>query len=162
RAERGSTARASDARVNARPRAAAMKQRRSGRFTERRERIADAVALHATPERHARDAERGGGALPVPAVRLEHAQEPRALVGPEAPATGRVALERLREVDARRVRHREHGLERVLELADIAGPRVLEKRPARVRARRDERRPVTLVEALHEMRDERRQVLAPL
>src|SRR3989442_8782402 len=64
---------------------ARLKRRRSGRFTRRRdERIADAVPLHAPPERDARDAERGGRALPVPAVLVEHAQDAPALVDHQA------------------------------------------------------------------------------
>src|SRR2546429_7456560 len=48
---------------------ACLKRRRSGRFMRRHaERIAGAVPLHAPPERDARDAQRGGGALPVPAM----------------------------------------------------------------------------------------------
>jgi hypothetical protein len=58
------------------------------------------------------------------------------------------------------VRHREHRFECVLELADVSGPRVLEERPACVVARRDERRAMTLVDPLHEVRDQRRQVVA--
>src|SRR5689334_19808263 len=62
-----------------------MKRRGSGRFSRGRhvDRVADAVALHASPERDARDAERRRGALAVPAVRLEHAQDARALVDDE-------------------------------------------------------------------------------
>src|SRR5256885_16104848 len=70
---------------------ACLKRRRSGRFTRRHaERIADAVPLHAPPERDARDAERGGGALPVPAMLVEHAHDARALVDPQA-GRGRLA-----------------------------------------------------------------------
>src|SRR5712692_6232725 len=52
-----------------------VKRSGSGCFTQGgAERIADAVALHAPPEGHPRDAERGGGSLAVPPVRLEDVQ----------------------------------------------------------------------------------------
>src|SRR6476660_2643905 len=65
-------------------------RRASGRFTRRGgERIADAVPFHPSPERDARDAERRGGALAVPAMLVEHAQDARPLVE-EEPARRRV------------------------------------------------------------------------
>ena len=56
-----------------------------------------------------------------------------AVVGPEAHAARRLAAAAVRQIRARRMRHREHGFERVLELADDPRPRMLEQRAAGVR-----------------------------
>src|SRR6266566_842822 len=142
---------------------ACVKRRRSGRFTRRHaERIADAVPLHAPPERDARDAERGGGALPVPAMLVEHAHDARALVDHQA-GRGRLApREQLGQLHALRAGKDEERLEHVLELAHVAGPGVLEERAERAGRREREGRALRAVEARDEVLDERREVVAPL
>src|SRR6058998_2857964 len=142
---------------------ACLKRRRSGRFMLRHaERIADAVPLHAPPERDARDAERGGGALPVPAMLVEHAQDARALVDHET-RRGRLApREQLGQLDALGAGEDEERLEHVLELAHVAGPGVLEERTQRPGRGERESLAVCAVEAGDEVLDESRQVLAPL
>src|SRR5436309_9616336 len=153
------------ARRAARPRTggACLKRRRSGRFTRRHaERVAEAVPLHAPPERDARDAERGGGALPVPAVLVEHAHDARALVDHQA-GRGRLApREQLGQLHALRAGEHEERLEHVLELAHVAGPGVLEEWAERAGRREREGRALRAVEARDEVLDERREVVAPL
>src|SRR6185369_7160771 len=115
------------------------------------ERIADAVPFHPSPERDARDAERRGGALAVPAMLVEPAQDARPLVE-EEPARRRVtAREHLVERPATSARKDEEGLERVLELAHVSGPRVFEERPERGRRRCRDGRAVRGVEARDEV-----------
>src|SRR2546428_10295632 len=142
---------------------ACLKRRRSGRFTRRHaERIADAVPLHAPPERDARDAERGGGALPVPAMLVEHAYDARALVDHQA-GRGRLAPREHRgQLHALRAGKDEERLEHVLELAHVAGPGVLEERAGSAGRRGREGRALRAVEARDEVLDERREVVAPL
>src|SRR6185295_19113133 len=90
-----------------------LKRRRSGRFTHgRTEWIADAVALHAPPERDARDTERGRRALPVPAMVLEHAQDARALVAHKPAAVRARAGEDVAELRPARTRQNAERLER--------------------------------------------------
>src|SRR2546428_3109805 len=142
---------------------ACVKRRRSGRFTRRHaERVADAVPLHAPPERDARDAERGGGTLPVPAVLVEHAHDARALVHHQA-GRGRLApREQLGQLHALRAGEDEERLEHVLELAHVAGPGVLEERAERAGRREREGRALRAGEARDEVLDERREGVAPL
>src|SRR2546428_2841527 len=142
---------------------ACVKRRRSGRFTRRHaERIADAVPLHAPPERDARDAERGGGALPVPAMLVEHAYDAPALVDHPA-RRGRLApREQLGQLHALRACTDEERREHVLDLAHVAGPGVLEERAERAGRREREGRALRAVEARDEVLDERRKVVAPL
>src|SRR5262249_61416483 len=112
----------SEARTCERP-ARTLQPRCSGRCARAvRERISDAVALHAPPECHARDAERRGGALPVPAMIVQDAQDARALVRPEAAVEGWSPAHRGGEVIASGGGEDQDRLERVLQLADVAGP----------------------------------------
>src|SRR2546428_4411980 len=142
---------------------ACLNRRRSGRFTRRHaERIADAVPLHAPPERDARDAERGGGALSVPAMLVEHAHDARALVDHQA-GRGRLAPREHRgQLHALRACTDEERREHVLDLAHVAGPGVLEERAERAGRREREGRALRAVEARDEVLDERREVVAPL
>src|SRR2546426_4035760 len=142
---------------------ACLKRRRSGRFTRRHaERIADAVPLHAPPERDARDAERGGGALPVPAMLVEHAYDAPALVDHQA-GRGRLAPREHRgQLHALRAGKDEERLEHVLELAHVAGPGVLEERAESAARREGGGRALRAVEARDEVLDERREGVAPL
>src|SRR5213593_4809677 len=142
---------------------ARLKRRRSGRFTRRHaERIADAVPLHAPPEGDARDAERGGGPLPIPAVLVEHAQDARALVDHQAGRGRLPPREQLGQLHPLGAGEDEERLEHVLELAHVAGPGVLEERTQRAGGRRREAGAVRAVEARDEVLDEGRQVFASL
>ena len=115
-----------------RPRAAATLRPFHGAGAER---VADAVPLHASPERDARDAERRGGALAVPAVLLEHAEDAGPLVEQEPPSRRRRVRAAARPASRPSALARiEQRLERVLELAHVARPGVLEERPQRAPA----------------------------
>src|SRR5262245_31022980 len=71
-----------------------LQRRRSGRCARiGPERIADAVPLHAAPQRNPRDPEGGRGALAVPAMVVQHAEDARALVRPEAAGQSRRGTE---------------------------------------------------------------------
>src|SRR5262245_45459325 len=136
-----------------------LQPRRSGRCARAvREWIADAVTLHASPERHARDAERRGGALPVPAMIVQDAQDAGALVRPEAAVARWGGAHRGGEVIAGCGREDQERLERVLQLADVAGPGMVEKRTQLCGRRHDEARPVTPVERGDEVADEQRKI----
>src|SRR5262245_49397065 len=122
----------------------------------------NAVPLHAPPQRHARDAERGGGPLPIPAVIVQHAEDASALVGPEGPIERRRAPEQSREVVSLGGSQDEQRLERVLELAHVARPGVVEQRAKRSRWRRREARAVAAIERGDEVGDQQRDVGAAL
>src|SRR5439155_910997 len=110
----------------------------------------------------ARDAERGGGPLPIPAVLVEHAQDARALVDHQAGRGRLPPREQLGQLHALDAGEDEERLEHVLELAHVAGPGVLEERPQRAGGREREGGAMRAVEARDEVLDERRQVFAPL
>src|SRR6185295_18255168 len=96
--------------------------------------------------------ERGGGALTVPAMCVEDAQDALALVECEADGGTVPAGEQLGQLDAARVRQRAH----------VSRPGVLEEGPESAGVRQRERRPVRAVEAGDEVLDQEREVLTPL
>src|SRR5438094_267283 len=140
-----------------------LKPVRSGRFTRGcAEGVPDAVPFHAPPERDTRDAERGRGSLPVPAVLVEHAYDPAPLVELEAADRPLARAEHLGHGRPGGAGEDQHGLDDVLELAHVARPRVLEQRAQRRRPRHAERSAVAVVEAPDEVLDQEGHIVPPL
>src|SRR5262249_59585264 len=117
--------------------------------------------LEASPQRDARDAERGGGPLAVPPVRLEHVEDTTPLVDHEPARGAALAAEEVFEAGSRRAGENQQRFERVLELAHVAGPGMGGERAQRRGTRRGEGGGVRAVEAGDEVLDEQREGLPP-